>query len=348
MKKQNNTTLWIIGIIILLLVVAPKIDIKFPFAVVTKIVCTDNTLSYFDLETNVLDELGINNGLNYGGIFVPGRLGESIEFNTTTYVDFPTISSSDKTIVMWIKNYSTVADWYFASETNGTSGTNSIIPLGAGFGFGLNGSVDEIAVFSPALTSEELSNLSIGVKVCYTVSYEENVSCKDYTTELVTDPGYGCLNYSGDFFPHCDYEWLNDSQYKIEENQCMRSFYCQSPCLNISNCYLSNQSCIENLEYDCYIIINNVCTHKTDYENCTGTDYYVNLTECQANLTTITPPSTTPPFATTTPSITPPEEPFLDKLKFEVFGYEITMLQLIILLGLVGVGLYFINDAKKK
>lgn len=349
MKKQDNTILWIIGIVIFLIVVA-QLPVTPWFAIVTKTTCMDNTLSYWDMEGNVLDELGIHNGINNGGIFVPGKLGQGIQFNTTTYVNFPTISSENKTIIMWIKNYSS-GDWYFASEINLISGTNPIIPIGPNFGLGLNGSVDEIAVFDKILTSEEISNLSIGIKVCYTVSYEENVSCQDYATELVSDPGYGCLNYSGDFFPHCEYEWIDASQHKIEDNQCVRYFYCQSPCLDTGNCYLDNQTCIENLEYDCYIIIDNICLHKTDYENCTGIDYYSNLTDCQSNITTITAPSITP-SSTIAPSISAPSEgTFKDKFTkgiFTIFGFEVKLYHLFLILSLIGGGLYFMKGGRKK
>lgn len=344
MKKQDNIVYWIIGII-LFLIVATQVPFKFPFAVVTVVTCADNTLSYFDLETNVLDELGINNGVNNGGIFVPGKIGQGIQFNTTTYVDFPTISSADKTIIMWIKNYSTADDWYFASETNGTAGTNPIIPIGPDFGLGLNGSVDEIAVFSPALTNEEISNLSVGVKICYTTSYEENITCKDYATSQVTDPGYGCLNYSGEFFPHCEYEWLDSSQYKIIDNQCVRFFYCQDPCLTTGNCYLTEQTCIENLVYDCYLLENNICIHKTDYENCTGVDYYSNLTYCQEDLTI-----TIPDGVITTPYTPPTEDTWQEKLDeglLTIAGVEIKLYHLLLILLLIGTLVYFTEGRKK-
>ncbi len=345
-KKNQKIILWAIGIAIFLLVIS-QLPIVPWFAIITRTTCAEKTLSYFDMDGNVLDAQGINNGNAYNVSFESGKIGQAVRFNgtTTSYVDFPLISSENKTIIMWIKNYSAGSDWYFASETNGVSGSNEIIPLNSQFGLGLNVSVDEIAVFSPALTSEELSNFSVGRKVCYTVSYEENISCQDFATEQVTDPGYGCLNYSGDFFPNCEYEWLESSQYKIENNLCGRYFYCQTPCLTTGNCYTSNQDCIENLAYDCYLIANNVCVKKTDYASCvTNVSHYTNLTACQAdlNVTTTTPADTTPTDGTTIDSI----KDKLTQKVFEVAGFEVKLIHLLILLILVIAVLYFIGGKK--
>jgi len=340
-NKNKDTIFWIIGIVVLLIVVTKLPLPGFPFAVITKTICADKTLSYWDFDGNVLDSNNLNNGINNGGLFVPGKIGQGIEFNTTTYLNLPIISSENKTIIMWIKNYSIGSYWYFASETNGVAGSNKIIPLNSQFGLGLNGSVDEMAVFSPALTSEELSNFSVGIKVCYTVSYEENVSCKDFATEQVTDPGTGCLNYSGDFFPNCDYEWVNISQYKVVDNECEKYFYCQE-----NPEYTSEQECIEDLVYDCYVLENNKCIYRTDYGNCTGTDYYTNLTACQADLTTVTPTNGAPSNGTI-----PPKETFMDKLNKDVFtvaGFGVKLIYLIIALIVVATLMYFMKDDKKK
>ncbi len=341
-KKNKNIIFWIAGIALVLLVVS-QLPLAPWFAIISKTTCAEKTLSYFDMDGNVLDSQRINDGVNNGAVFVPGRLGQSIEFNTTTYVNFPVISSENKTIIMWIKNYSNVGSgWYFASETNGVSGTNGIIPLDSQFGLNLNGSVDEIVIFSPALTSLELSNFSTGVKACYTVSYEENVSCKDVATEQVTDPGYGCLNYSGDFFPNCEYEWIDASQYKIENNLCGRYFYCQNPCLTTGNCYVSNQDCTENLVYDCYVIESDQCIHKTNYANCTGTDYYTNITACQEDSPE---PTLTTPAGTTTPLSTSIKDKLMQEV-FEIAGFKVTLVHLLILLILVIAVLYFVGSKK--
>lgn len=339
-SKNDKTIFWIIGIVILLLVVTKLPLPGFPFAVITKTTCADKTLSYWDLDGNVLDSNNLNNGINNGVLFVPGRIGQAVGFNTNTSIDFPVISSTGKTIVMWIKNYSTGSDWYFASETNGTDGVNKIIPIGAGFGLGFNGSVDEIAVFSPALTPEELSNFSAGIKVCYTTSYEENITCKDYATEQVTDTGEGCLNYSGDLFPNCEYEWINISQYRIVNNTCEKYFYCQE-----NPEYASEQTCIEDLVYDCYVLENNKCISRTDYGNCTGTDSYADLTECQADLTTVTPTN----GSTLSIGTTPPKKTFIDKLNEEVFtiaGFGVKLIYLIIALVIFIALMYFMKDEK--
>ncbi len=345
-KKNQNIILWIAGIVIFLIVVTQFPLPGFPFAIITKTTCAEKTLSYWDMEGNVLDTNNLNNGVNNGAVFVPGRLGQAGQFNTTTYISFPSISSENKTIIMWIKNYSTSADWYFASETNGVSGANEIIPLDSQFGLGFNGSVDEIVIFSPALTSEELSNFSTGIKACYTVSYEENVSCQDVATEQVTDPGYGCLNYSGDFFPNCDYEWIDASQYKIENNLCERHFYCENPCLTTGNCYVGNQDCVESLVYDCYLVTNNICVKKIDYPSCvTNMSNYENLTVCQADLNVTTTIPTGTPSITTETTMESIKSKLTGKV-FEVAGFEVKLFHLLALLVLVIITLYFIGSKK--
>ena len=331
-KQIDNTILWVIGIV-LFLIIFPQLDLKFPFAIVTTVTCVENITNYYSLDGNLIDLKGNQDITNNGAIFIDGKLGNgALEFNGTNFISFPTLTLNLST-GFWINNYSNTDGWTYIVYNN----TNI---LSDSFMLGLNGSIDEIVV---GTNIEGLSN----IQPCYITSYEENISCKKYFESTLTDNLTGSLMVIGDFYPNCTFMW-EEIQYEIITNQCSRNFFYQSPCLNISNCYVSNQSCIENLEYDCYVIINNICTHKTDYGNCTGTNYYTNLTVCQANLTTIISPLSITTPSTITPSIAPPEEPFLDKLKFEIFGYEITMFHLIILLGAVGAGLYFLKGSKKK
>jgi len=333
MKKQDEQiVLWVVGIIILLLVVTQLPLPKFPFAIIQKVTCDNKVLSHFDLNGNVLDSNNLNNGVPYNISFELGKFGQAVKFDgtNTSYIDFPLILSENKTIIMWLKDYET--DWSFASETNGISSYNNIIQIGPNFGSEFNGSVDEITIFSPALTSLELANYSLGRVACYTISYEENISCKDYATDLTEDQLTGCLSYSGEFFPSCDYEWLNISNYFIEDNECEKYFYCTN-----ESEFETKQECIESLVYDCYLLENSNCVHKTDYESCTG-DFYLNLTECQEDLPE--------PSTATTTTTTPPEETIKDKLNKEVFtlfGQEITLLHLFIVLIIIMGLLFFLR-----
>jgi len=336
MTKQENTIIWIVGII-LLLVVLSQTDILPQFAIVTEIICIDNTLDFYDC----------NDGP------IPGKIGNALEFNTTNSIYLP--PSEGDFVVMWIKNYTRGdTDYFFIADLNGTNyvngaldNTKKIIPLGPGFGLGFNGSVDIIGTFSnlSVPTMLEIYNSGAGRDICYTTTYEENVTCKDYATSQVTDTGTGCLNYSGDFFPNCDYVWEDTDQFKIEDNKCIRSFYCQNPCLASSGCYETNQTCITNLTYLCYVIENNQCIFHTDYATCTGSDIYKNSTACEDDLLPGT--STT----TTTGTISDDDGTFKEKLGSEVFtiaGFKITLLHLIIVLIIVLLGLYLVGAFNKK
>ncbi len=344
-KDNKNLIFWIIGIVILLVVVA-KLPIAPWFAIITKVTCVENTISHWDFDGNALDSNNINNGIPENITYISGKLGQAVEFNTTNYIDFSTTEAN--ATIMWVKDYSDVgSDWYFIAKINGDTYVNGIISIepilsiGPQFGLGFNGSVDEMATFSNLTVGTMLTLYSegVGTPVCYTTTYEENVTCKDFATEQVTDTGIGCLNYSGDFFPNCEYEWITNSQYEVIDNECERFFYCQNPCLETQNCYITEQGCIESLIYDCYILVDGNCIHKTDYENCTGTDYFANLTECQEDT------SYSSPTITTT---TPPEETIQDKISktlFEIAGFEIKLIHLIMLLVIMGASLYL---TKKK
>ncbi len=329
MAKQNNTIFWIIGIAILVLALS-QFQIIPQFALVTTITCVDGINNYYPLDGVLTDLKGGQDVTNNGAIFIAGKLGSgALEFEGNNSISFPILQANLST-GLWMDNYSTTDGWTYKTYTD-TSILSSTAFLG------LNGSIDEIVV------GENITGFQ-NIQPCYLTVYEENISCMDYATEQVTDPGSGCLNYSGGFFPNCEYEWINISQYSIEGNECERSFYCQDSCLNTTNCYLTNQSCIGNLTYNCYIIESNRCILKTDYESCTGTDYYSNSTECQANLTVITTPTTTTPTTTTPTGI----QGKLSEPIFKIANFEITLLHLIIALGVIATILYFLGVFGKK
>jgi len=124
----------------------------------------------------------------------------------------------------------------------------------------------------------------------------------------------------------------------------MRYFYCQNPCFASGGCYITNQTCITNLTYSCYVIEGSSCVQKTDYNTCVaGSNYYNNLTACQENL-----PSGS---STTTTGTVETGGTLKEKLGKEVFtiaGYEITVFHLIIALIIVLLGLYLMGAFGKK
>jgi len=362
-KKNDNTILWAVGIIIFL-IVATKLPLIPQFVIVSKTTCIYDTVSYWDLDGNVLDARGVYNGINNGVIFVGGKIGQGAEFNTTTYIDFP--NPAGGAIGMWINNYSDVgSDWYFVVNSNGTNYINGVIDdskqmidIGSTFGLGFNGSIDEITIFNVALTESEILDLyPIPRSICETEAYEENLTCMEYATEQVVIIGDGCLSYSGDSWQECEFEWIQAPQYQIVENKCEAYFYCQENCTIELNCYVTEQVCLENLTYDCYVNEDNVCIQKTDYSSCVGENIsYINLTECEESLATTTPTTTTPTGTIgigdgdTTPSTTDEDETFMDKLNQEVFeiaGVSVKLIYLIILLIMILGAVYFITSYKK-
>lgn len=311
--KNDNTILWILGIILLVILLV-QIDIIPKFAIITKIVCQDNTISYFDLDGNVLDSQGINNGVLPVNInFTTGKIGQALEFNTLNYANFPSILGN--TTTMWIKDYTDeTPTWDFIADVDGTNYVNGVasdsitlMPLGSNFGLGFNGSVDEIAVFDKSLTTTELLNMyNNPQRICYTTQVEQNITCKDFATEQLTLQTTGCLNYSGDYFPNCTYSWETTSGYYISGSICLKRLYC---------------------------------------EDILSSDYST-LTLCndKLNETITTPPVTTPPY-------TPPAETLKDKLNKEVFeigGVSITLLYLIIGLAVILGILYYGGYLGKK
>lgn len=308
--KDNNLLLWIIGIIIFLIVVTNLPTTPW-FAIITKTTCVDNTISYWDFDGNVLDSLNVDNGINHNARFIPGKIGQATEFNTTSYIDFSTTEAN--ATVMWIKDYDLGdADYYFIANLNGTNyvngildNTRQILPIGPGFGLGFNGSVDMAATFSDLSveTMLDMYNNGSARSICYTTSYEENVTCKDYATEQVTDPGTGCLNYSGTFFPNCDYIWETTSGFYVIGSVCEKRFYCED------------------------ILI-------TDFSS---------QTSCEDSLVTTEEPTITTPY-------TAPPETIMDKISktlFTIGGFEIKLIHLGIVLLLILGYLYFTKKNEK-
>jgi len=308
MAKDNNTILWIIGIAIFLIVVTSLPTTPW-FAIITKTTCIDNTVSDWDFDENVLDSLNLNDGINFNAKFIPGKIGQAIEFNTTNYIDFPAVEAN--VTVMWIKDYSIGdTDYSFVADINGTNyvngaldNTKQIIPIGPGFGLGFNGSVDMAATFSDLSmeTMLDIYNNGSARSICYTTSYEENVTCKDYATEQVTPATTGCLNYSGTFFPNCDYTWETTTGFYVVGSVCEKRFYC---------------------------------------EDILGTDFS-SQTLCEDSLIIAEEPTISVPY-------TAPPETFKDKLSkeiFEVAGFKVTLVHLGIVVLLILGYLYF---TKKK
>jgi len=326
--KGEDTILWILGIV-LFLILAANIPSISKFAIVTETVCVEGVTSYWDLDGNFLDSRGVNNGINNGAIFVTGKINQGVEFNTLNSINFPEVSGD---VGMWLKDYSNVgSDWYYSELIEGVNYVNGIqddtrpiIPLSSNFGLGFNGSVDEIKI------GEDISGLS-EIQPCYVVTTYENVTCKEYATYQVIDSGTGCLNYSGDFFPDCTYQWENTTTYFIEDNLCEKNFYCESG-------YSTPQECVEQLEYDCYAIVNNNCVAKTDYDSCVIGNSYLELDECQDG-TTISTTSTT-----TTEEEKTDIQSLATKELFNLFGFSINAIHLLILLILI-VGVLYLSGA---
>jgi len=345
MTEQGNTIFWVAAII-LIFVIMSQAGIRFPFAVVTQTICADNTVSSWDFNGNLLDSAGVNNGVNYGATFIAGKSGQAIQFNGTNYIYLS--SSNPNATIMWVKNYTAGdANYFFLARINGAdyvngaqSSAKKILFIGPIFGMGLNGSVDNMATFSNLSVSQmiEFYNDGLGRDVCYTVTTEENVTCKDYATSQVTDTGSGCLLYSGDFFPNCDYSWQSTPQYQITNNKCERVFYCQPTCTKANNCYTIQSQCAQNLTYSCYVIQNNVCVSKQDYASCVTGSHYTSASNCQTNVT----------GTATTTTAAPSSGGFNLKLNEEMFqiaGYPIKLYHLMILLVIIA-GYLFINRRK--
>jgi len=295
MAKDNNTILWIIGIAIFLIVVTSLPTTPW-FAIITKTTCIDNSVSYYDFDSG------------YEGL-IAGKIGNTIEFNGTNFIDLPVSEEDFK--VMWIKDYDLGdTDYYFVANLNGTNyvngvldNTRQILLIGSNFGLGLNGSVDEVGTFTDLSVETMLIiyNNGTGRKICVTTSYRENVTCKDYATEQVTPATTGCLNYSGTFFPNCDYTWETTSGFYVVGSVCEKRFYCED------------------------ILI-------TDFSS---------QTLCEDSLTPAEEPTITTPY-------TAPPETFGDKLSkeiFEIAGFKVTLVHLVIVLLLILGYLYF---TKKK
>lgn len=273
--KDKNLIYWIIGIVFFLIVVT-KLPLIPQFALVTTTVCADGVTNYYPLDGTLVDMKGGLDITNNGAIFVGGKLGSgALEFNVTDSISFPTLPLN-LSVGFWINNYSNIDGWIYKTYED-TSILSSTAFLG------LNGSVDEIVV------GTNISGFS-NIQPCYLTVYEENISCKDYLTSQVIDPGTGCLNFSGEFFPNCEYSWETTSGYYVSGNECFKRFYCNE-------------------------II--------------GTDFS-SLTLCQDSLVVEEEPVND---TITAPPYIPPTETLKDKLNqevFEVAGFKVTLLYLII------------------
>lgn len=357
MKKKNESIYWIIGILLFLLV-ATKLPIMSQFAIVQKTTCASNTISYWGFENNLLDLTNMNSGNSDNPIYISGKIGNSIRFDTTNSINFN--PSSAYAVVMWINNYSSKSGWYFVAKigdknyVNGAlDNTKKIISLGSSFGLGFNGSVDEMATFSN-LSYDEMINLynsGSGREVCYVTSHEENISCAEYALEMSPAKGHGCLNYSGDFFPNCEYSWEDVSNYEIINNKCEIILYCQDSCTETFGCYSTEQRCKENLKYNCYVLSDNVCSLKTDYNSCVIGTFYKNISSCESKLpasssttTTTTSSSSQDTYSATTSTSGSSELPstFKEKLNspigLKLGNFEIKTIHLIALLIVIIAG----------
>lgn len=274
MAKNDNTIMWALGIIIFIIVATNLGEIP-SFAVVQKTVCIDNKISYY-----------------------PGPY----TFNGTTSMNIPVDSNANATI-MWIKNYTKGdTNYVLLAKIKGVnyvnavqSNSRAILPLGPTFGLGLNGSVKEVGTFTnlSLTTLKELYANGTGRGICYTTTYEENVTCKDYATSQTPNTGNGCLAYSGTFYPNCSYSWKSTVQYKFVDNKCVKQYYCSVDSLT--------------------------------------------LTQCNAKLNAT---NTVAPVVTTASSA-PVKEEGLNQNLFNIAGYEVKMIHLLVLLVVILAILYF-------
>lgn len=299
-NKNQNTILWIIGIAIVVIALS-----QFPtspwFAIVTETTCAEGVEHYYSLDGNLIDQKGGLDLINNGAIFVTGKIGQALEFEGNNSISFPTLPLN-LSVGFWINDYSNTEGWIYKTYDN-TSILSSTAFLG------LNGSVDEIVI-----TGENISGFQ-NIQPCYTTSYEENVTCKDYATSQVEDQTEGCLNYSGNIFPNCEYEWLSTSGFYVDGNECKKRFYCSDI---LTTDFTSSSSCQDSL-----VIVN----------------------ETESDETGTTTTTTTPPPTSSTSTTTPTGsiQGKLSEKLFEIAGYEITILHLIIALGVIIGGLYFLG-----
>lgn len=323
--KNNNTIIWVMVGIILLVIVYPKLPfLHGNFAIITETTCAEGVTNYYSLDGNLLDQKGNLDLINHGTVFINGKINQGIQFNGTNYVSFPSIPSN-VSVKMWLINYSNIGStWYYDMG----------LPLSGQFGLGFNGSVDEIIV------GNNLGDLST-IQACYQTTVYENVTCQEYAVSQQPDQTSGCLNFSGSYFPNCSYSWENQTTYKIENNLCKKNYLCQSSCLPSNGCYPTTQNCVENLAYDCYILQDNSCLKKTDFSSCVLNTTYSNAASCQEHIVVSTY-SVNPTETTTQNSV-------LDGLtqeRFKIFGISINAIYLIVALIII-IGLLYLLGAFK-
>jgi len=209
MMKNKNLVWTIIGILFLIFVV-PKLTIYGGFAIVQKVTCTEGIDNYYSLDGDFVDMKNNQDLINHGAVFVSGKMGQGLYFNKTTYVTFPNFSSN-LNVGYW-KNEGT--GWVYISA-----------PVSSLNGFlGLNATIDEIIIGT---------NVSIpfSVQPCYIQTIYENVTCQEYVLTQIPNPS-GCVELSGDFFPNCSYQIKNQSYYKLENNICVKNYYCSGDTLS--------------------------------------------------------------------------------------------------------------------
>ncbi len=346
-NKENIFGLIIVAVLLVLLL--SQTDVLPQFSIVTKTTCIDGTISSWEMDGNILDSKGLNNGQLNNVQFITGKFGQAIKFDgsNTSYAVLP-ISQSNN-IVMWVKDYNEGDNSYYflARDNQGIDyvdaeidSSKQVIEIGPTFGKNRNISVDRVAIFEnlTSQTIESLYSQGVGNPICYTTTEEVNVTCESYVNEQIDDKGNGCLFYEGDFYPNCSIEWKTDEYYKIEDNDCVREMICQDECLSSEGCYENMTLCEEDLEYSCYTITGNSCQYRSDYQNCVeNEDSYQSLSECQDNINDT--------YESTTYSPSPTN----DSCLFKIGGYCIELTHLFVILIIVLILAYLLlNDKNGK
>lgn len=209
-KNNDNTIAWVIIGIVALILVVKFVPLHFPFAVQQTTVCTEGIADYYSLDGNLIDLKGRMDATSISPSFSTGKINQGFFLNGSNYITFPAFNSS-LNAGYWVKNSTT--DWTYVTG-NANILTNN-------FGLGLiNTTVDEIVVGN---------NVSVpfAVQPCYTQTVVENISCRNYLKSTVTDVGYGCINYSGAFYPNCQSNFIDANYYISSNGQCSRVFFCE-------------------------------------------------------------------------------------------------------------------------
>lgn len=307
-KNNNNETIFLVAALVVLLFFVSQTGVTPLFSIVTKTVCTDNEISYYDLDEGT----------------VLGKFNNAMEFNTTNSINIPQPSDANAT-TMWIKDYANGdTNYFFVAEINGLLYVNNIrdnskpiIQLGPQFGLNFNGSIDDVATYTELSleTLDGIYNNGTGREVCYTETYEENITCMEYATTQINDTGTGCINYSGEFFPNCEYSWDELNTYKLVNNICVRQLYCADGGLTLATC-----------------------------------ESQVTTSDDTSSSTTSSSTTSSDTFSVNDGLDTSEEDlSFRDKLNKKVFtiaGFDITIFHLIILAGILFIIIYYLENRK--